>query len=151
MAILNFGSFIIDHVYQVPHFVRPGETLPAADYRIFAGGKGFNQTVALARAGVAVRRAGVIGGNGQWLLELLSAILQYPGANRTIARDHVDRMLTRFGAGDVLVLQNKVNDIGYLVERAMQRAAKAAAPRVAHPDVAASIPHAAAVDALEAR
>ena len=36
MGILNFGSFIIDHVYRVPHFVRPGETLPATEYRTFA-------------------------------------------------------------------------------------------------------------------
>ena len=29
MKILNFGSLNIDHVYQVPHFVQPGETLSA--------------------------------------------------------------------------------------------------------------------------
>jgi ribokinase len=40
--------------------------------------------------------------------------------------------------------------LGMSVERAMQRAAKAAALCVAHPGAAASIPHAAAIDALEA-
>jgi ribokinase len=144
MAILNFGSIIIDHVYRVPHFVRPGETLPATDYRVFAGGKGFNQTLAMARAGMPVTHAGAIGENGRWLLGLLAregvevadvavtdtptghgviqvtadgenAILQYPGANRTLTRAHIDRILARFGAGDVLVLQNEVNEIDYLV------------------------------------
>ena len=39
--VLNFGSLNIDHVYQVEHFVRPGETLLCSEYRHFAGGKGF--------------------------------------------------------------------------------------------------------------
>ena len=150
MTILNFGSLIIDHVYQVPHFVRPGETLPATQYRVFAGGKGFNQTVAIARAGLPVSHAGAIGENGRWLLDLLTAeavdiagvvvtdvptghgiiqvtpqgenaILQYPGANRTITRAHIDRVLARFGRGDLLVLQNEINDIAYLLQRAHTR------------------------------
>ena len=40
MQILNFGSLNIDHVYNVDHFVTPGETLCSADYKINAGGKG---------------------------------------------------------------------------------------------------------------
>jgi ribokinase len=144
MGILNFGSFIIDHVYRVPHFVRPGETLPATEYRTFAGGKGFNQTVALARAGIRSAHAGSIGADGRWLLERLqtagvdvadvvigdeptghgiiqvtpqgeNAILQHPGANRTITRGHVQRTLARFGAGDWLLLQNEVNELERLV------------------------------------
>jgi ribokinase len=50
MQILNFGSLNIDHVYNVDHFVAPGETLCSADYKINAGGKGLNQSIALARA-----------------------------------------------------------------------------------------------------
>ena len=48
MQILNFGSLNIDHVYAVDHFARAGETLDTDDYRVFAGGKGFNQSIALA-------------------------------------------------------------------------------------------------------
>lgn len=51
MKILNFGSLNIDHVYEVDHFVRPGETLASKSYRRFSGGKGNNQAIALARAG----------------------------------------------------------------------------------------------------
>ena len=47
-TILNFGSVNIDHVYSVPHFVRPGETLASLSYAVFSGGKGFNQSTALA-------------------------------------------------------------------------------------------------------
>ena len=39
-TILNFGSVNIDHVYSVPHFVRPGETLASLSYAVFSGGKG---------------------------------------------------------------------------------------------------------------
>ena len=73
MQILNFGSLNIDHVYTVDHFVVPGETLCSANYQINAGGKGLNQSIALARAGVAVSHAGMIGGEGVFLKELLSS------------------------------------------------------------------------------
>lgn len=62
--VLNIGSLNIDHVYQVDHFVQPGETLASLDYKLFAGGKGFNQSVALARAGLRVSHAGKVGRDG---------------------------------------------------------------------------------------
>ncbi|MFA6929783.1 MAG: ribokinase [Lentisphaeria bacterium] len=73
MKVLNFGSLNIDHVYRVPHTVQPGETLAAANYQCFAGGKGLNQSVALARAqtGIEILHAGMIGIEGIFLKELL--------------------------------------------------------------------------------
>lgn len=68
MKILNFGSLNIDHVYRVDHVVRPGETIGSASYRRFCGGKGLNQSIALARAGAEVWHAGKIGGEGHFLL-----------------------------------------------------------------------------------
>ena len=53
MKIINFGSLNVDYVYQVPSIVRPGETLAAKSLMINPGGKGANQSVALARAGKA--------------------------------------------------------------------------------------------------
>jgi sugar/nucleoside kinase (ribokinase family) len=47
MKIINFGSINIDRVYEVPHFVQPGETLASVSYQTHAGGKGLNQSVAL--------------------------------------------------------------------------------------------------------
>ena len=57
MEIINFGSLNIDLVYQVDHIVRPGETIASSAHQVFAGGKGANQSAALAHAGAAVRRA----------------------------------------------------------------------------------------------
>ena len=73
MKILNFGSVNIDNVYQVPHFLQPGETLLSTGYARFPGGKGFNQSVALARAGAEVHHAGHIGPDGAWLADFLRA------------------------------------------------------------------------------
>ena len=64
-TLLNFGSVNIDHVYTVPHFVRPGETLASTRYAVFSGGKGFNQAIMAARQGadtLVVERYGCPGG-----------------------------------------------------------------------------------------
>lgn len=151
MRVLSFGSLNIDYVYEVPRFVGGGETLPALSLRRFSGGKGLNQSVALARAGLEVRHAGAVGRDGLFLLEELRAagadtryvevledvstghaviqrtpagencILLYGGANRRITREHIDRVLSDFGPGDALVLQNEISELPYLAEQAKKR------------------------------
>ena len=74
MAVLNFGSLNIDHVYHVDHVARPGETLACRSYRVFAGGKGGNQSAALALAGAPVAHAGRVGRDGRWLVDGLAAL-----------------------------------------------------------------------------
>ena len=72
MKIVNFGSLNLDHVYRVKHFVRPGETLTAESLQRFRGGKGANQSIALARAGVKkLCHAGCIGKDGIQMKETL--------------------------------------------------------------------------------
>lgn len=71
MKILNFGSLNIDHVYEVPHFLHPGETLSSSKYSRFPGGKGLNQSIAMARAGAIVYHAGKIGENSDFLIDVL--------------------------------------------------------------------------------
>ena len=73
MKYLVFGSLNIDRTYTVPHFVEAGETMSAAKMELFCGGKGFNQAVALARAGKEVYFAGAVGNDGGMLLEALAA------------------------------------------------------------------------------
>ena len=51
--VYNLGSINLDLVYQV-HFPAPGETLMSTDFRRYPGGKGLNQSVAMARAGASV-------------------------------------------------------------------------------------------------
>ena len=57
MKILNFGSINIDYVYEVENFVKSGETIPSKNFQTFLGGKGLNQSVALAHAGAKVYHA----------------------------------------------------------------------------------------------
>ena len=73
MKVLNIGSLNIDLVNRVDHIVRPGETAPVLSFARFAGGKGLNQSVALARAGAKVLHAGAIGADGLFLKELLES------------------------------------------------------------------------------
>ncbi len=137
-VILNFGSLNIDHVYQVEDFVRPGETIPSIGYNRVPGGKGLNQSVALARAGAHVYHAGKVGEDGLFLVQLLqesgvdttytastgsvtghaciqvdkkgqNCILLLGGANQEITEDDVARTMAAFSAGDWLVLQNEVS------------------------------------------
>ena len=72
--ILNFGSINIDHVYNVAHISRAGETIASDSYRVFAGGKGANQTAALALAGAEVAHGGMVGPDGRWLVEKLASL-----------------------------------------------------------------------------
>ena len=69
MKILNFGSCNIDYVYSMDHIVKVGETQTTYSLETFSGGKGLNQSIALARAGAEVYHAGCIGNDGEMLLE----------------------------------------------------------------------------------
>lgn len=70
--ILNFGSRIIDHSCRVPRLARPAETRHASSYCRSAGGKGLNQSLALARAGARVAQAGKVGADGTFLVQAFS-------------------------------------------------------------------------------
>ena len=54
MRVLNIGSLNIDYVYSVDHIILPGETEATGSRNTFLGGKGMNQSCALAKAGVEV-------------------------------------------------------------------------------------------------
>ena len=73
LVVLNVGSLNVDRVFRLPHVVRPGETLASGSLSVFAGGKGANQSVALARAGARVAHLGRVGPDGSWLVEKLAA------------------------------------------------------------------------------
>lgn len=61
MKICCFGSLNLDHVYRVGDIVHPGETISAIDLGYVCGGKGLNQSIAMARAGAQVWHAGNVG------------------------------------------------------------------------------------------
>ncbi len=74
MKICVFGSVNRDLVYQVPHLPVRSETLMSSHYQENFGGKGFNQGLAVARAGVQMYFAGKIGTDGKSLFEVLSGV-----------------------------------------------------------------------------
>lgn len=150
MKVLNFGSLNLDYVYSVDHMVTPGETLASYGMNIFCGGKGLNQSIALAKAGVDVYHAGMIGEEGQILLDTCkeggvkadyikktegksghtiiqvdkngqNCILLYGGANRSITKEYVNEVLSHFEKGDILLLQNEVNLLDYIIDCAYEK------------------------------
>ncbi|MFH2132802.1 MAG: ribokinase [bacterium] len=150
MKIVNLGSVNIDHVYQVNHFAQPGETLQADSYKVFPGGKGLNQSLALANAGVAVLHAGKVGPGAEWLIRLLqdsgvdtsllsesarptghaviqvvpsgeNAIVIDGGANRDLDEGLIQRTLAALSPGDFLLLQNEVNAVGDIIRACADR------------------------------
>lgn len=151
MKILNFGSLNLDYVYDVEHFVRKGETMASREMRIFCGGKGLNQSVALSKAGAPVYHAGLVGQDGGILREMLisagvhdemvrclpdtptgnaiiqrdatgdNCILLYGGANQKVTEEFVREVLEEFSAGDWLVLQNEISRIPYIVDLAYEK------------------------------
>ena len=140
----------IDYVYQMAHFIRPGETAPCKQLTTGCGGKGLNQSIALAKAGAPVYHAGLYGKEGQFLLDKMQAagvdtslmrlgegpnghaiiqvdesgqncIILYGGTNRQMTEGYIDEVLAQFEAGDVLVLQNEINSMPYLMKKAHEK------------------------------
>jgi ribokinase len=153
MKVLNFGSLNVDYVYSVDHIVQGGETILSSGREAFCGGKGLNQSIALARAGVPVYHAGAVGTDGQMLLDACkengvntdyvrtlpvpgghtiiqvdakgqNCIILYGGTNIMQDAEYVDEVLSHFDAGDYLVLQNEINMLDYIIDRAYEKGMK---------------------------
>lgn len=59
-SVVVVGSFVQDLAFYTKNFPRPGETV-VGDFRPGPGGKGFNQAVAAARAGIPTLFIGAVG------------------------------------------------------------------------------------------
>ena len=70
MRIINFGSLNLDYTYTVDHIVRAGETRGYSGAKDFLAAVKLNQSIALARAGLEVHHAGMIGEDGEMLVDL---------------------------------------------------------------------------------
>lgn len=136
--LYNYGSINIDYVYRVSHLVRPGETLSSQSFTQVLGGKGANQSLAMARAGGDVTHWGRVSQNDRWVLEILAqagvntslieltadasghaiiqvddhaenAIILSPGANHGFSERHLEALMTSVSTDDWLLLQNECN------------------------------------------
>ena len=105
MKILNLGSLNIDKTYSVKRFVQPKETIQALDYGEFCGGKGLNQSVALARAGAEVYHAGAVGGDGKLLLDMLKEAGADTGYVETLdgASGHAVIQIDESGQNNIII------------------------------------------------
>ena len=145
MKIYNLGSLNIDRVYSVDHFVSAGESISSSKLEIFPGGKGLNQSVALARAGADVVHGAVIGDGGDFLVDVMrdsgvdvsrivkaqgdcghaiiqvdknggNCIMIYGGTNRAVTPEYVEDFLSDAAEGDILLAQNETNCVGEAFE-----------------------------------
>ena len=151
--IINFGSINIDHVYRVPHLVKPGETLSSLDLVTGLGGKGANQSVAIARAGVSVAHVGRVFKGDRWAVELLAstgvdtdnialiegasghaiiqvddqgenAIVLHGGANQSFSIADIESALNHNQQARYLLMQNETNLLAEAFELAQAKGIK---------------------------
>jgi len=150
MQVFNFGSINIDLVYRVPHLVAPGETLLSRSLETVLGGKGANQSVALARAGARVMHIGKLGQADSWACDQMrqagvdvgcvslvegpsghaiiqvddhgeNSIILHGGANQSFSHAELARSLELAVAGDWLLMQNECNSLGSAFSLAEQQ------------------------------
>ena len=150
MKIVNYGSMNIDNVYSVEHMARPGETILATGRGVFCGGKGLNQSIAIAKAGGEVYHAGILGEDGGMLLDALhragvdtacvrraagpsshtviqvdangqNSIIVFGGENMRPKGEDIDRVLEGFGPGDAVIMQNELYNSPLMMRKAAAR------------------------------
>ena len=154
--IVNFGSMNIDYVYEVEHIVRPGETISSGGLSVIAGGKGLNQSIAIARANGSIMHAGAYGMGGEFLKDTLAesgvdisalkylpeeknghAIIQvdqygensiflYEGTNRKVDRAYIDSTAASLKGDEIILFQNEISEIAYAMEKVKQSGCKIA-------------------------
>lgn len=137
MTIFNLGSINLDYFYRLPHLVSAGETLAANDFNIALGGKGANQSVALAKAGAEVFHIGAFGQkDALYLQEMKNAgvnldfvalldmpsghaiimvddktgenqIILLPSANYKIEQEQIKKALQKANSSDWALAQNE--------------------------------------------
>lgn len=138
MTVFNLGSINLDIIYRLPHLPKPGETLASIGRVEGLGGKGANQSVALAKAGAEVNHIGALGKDGGGLKGQLAeygvdtvfivevedvtghaviyvddqaenSIVLHKGANHALTPDMLENALARASQGDWLLAQNETN------------------------------------------
>ena len=153
MKILNFGSINKDFFYSVNDFVKPGETISSIRYNVKIGGKGLNQSVGISKAGQKIYHAGIINKDDIFILDKLkkwnincenillsnnptghaiiqvdkkgeNSIIIHGGANHDVDIKFIKSVLSKFDSGDILVLQNEINNIKEIIDRAHHKKMK---------------------------
>ncbi|HSG04099.1 MAG TPA: ribokinase [Marinobacterium sp.] len=154
MAVYNLGSINIDHIFRLSHLPKAGETLQANHYACGLGGKGANQSLALAMAGAQVHHIGRMAANDLHFIDPLkhagvemshilddalasglaivmvdetsgeNQIILNPGGNHQIGTDQIDRALAQARPGDWALTQNETNNVAYYLRQAKAQGLK---------------------------
>lgn len=153
LKIYNFGSLNMDKVYNVKDFVGSGQTIAALNMQTYPGGKGLNQSVAVARAGGKVCHVGCIGSDGHFLKQYMmndcvdcafvksvegpsghaviqvnkkgqNCIIVYPGANHKLEKAYVDHVFKDIDKEDMILLQNEINLVDYIMIKGAEKGAR---------------------------
>ena len=169
MKILVFGSYNIDKVYSLPHLPDKGEMLYCSAMETHVGGKGLNQALALKKAGAEVIAAGMVGPDGDYLTDYLSAngvdasavgvcevptghsiigidpqgrnqMILYGGANRAITEEFCDELLARHGDADLLLTQYETGCVEYMLKRAHEKGVRTAVNPSPYVDAVKELP-----------
>jgi ribokinase len=118
------------------------------------GGKGLNQAIALKKAMADVYIAGIVGYDGQTLIDECSkngidtscikttdntktghaiiqidskgqnSIILYGGANKKVDKSFVKKVISNFNEGDFILLQNEINLLNYIIDEAYNKKLK---------------------------
>ena len=156
MAILNLGSINWDRVFRMDRFPIAGETLTAKSVSVGLGGKGLNQSVAIARSGGDVRHLGAVGAEDSSIIAALAdagigddlvarvkgeetgsatifvddagenIIVLDPGANEKIPDDAIDAAFGEMTESDWLLFQNETNQAERSVDLALAKGMRVA-------------------------
>lgn len=149
MKYITFGSLNIDRFYAVNEIAKPGHTIACKGYKESVGGKGLNQSIAMARAGLDVVHFGTVGSDGAILIDYLkdngvdtsfirrsgltghaiiqvddqgeNAILLYGGANHQVSDVLIGEFRDFIQKGDVVILQNEINRLEEVLEVAFNQ------------------------------
>lgn len=154
MKVINFGSLNIDLVFRVQAIARPGETISSYSCKKYPGGKGLNQSIALARAGVKVCHGGIIGNDGIFLRDLLqkedvdcslleiaedlstgtafiqvaengeNCIVLSGGANQAIDEKYIRKVFRSTTKDDILLIQNEISCLDLIIRCASEQKMK---------------------------
>lgn len=146
MNIINIGSLNIEHVLQLPRFPSSQDRLYCRHYQRLPGGKGYYQSVAMARAGAKVWHIGFIGPDGHFLRDSLKhnnvdvryvhktqtptgqehisitpdchmTKVRYMGANACFEPHFLDCLFKQLQEKQLVLVQNEVNDIPKVFEQ----------------------------------
>ncbi len=148
--ILNFGSINIDYVYRLQTLPQAGETLSCQGFVRYLGGKGINQSIAIARAGGAVKHIGAVGADGAFALAQIADmgldtnnirvtdtntghavicldkqgenhIIIHAGANAELTENQINSALDANAKTEWVVIQNETNLTEYIAKSAKER------------------------------